>query len=153
MVERSPSGLFTSLFSVLYYCGESFLQTIVAGQAYNTSQCKKAKSFPHNNIRQKIIVAYGSLRDSNVGENGVSWTTFCLSFPGSQKKSDSRKIKASTHISGCFLSFEIMSKHLWQRTIKIWLVKKKWSSGSTCPRQGVSWSTSRGKLTHMIFYT
>ena len=24
MVERSPSGLYTSVFSVLYYCGESF---------------------------------------------------------------------------------------------------------------------------------
>ena len=30
MVERSPSGLYTSVFYVLYYCGESFLQKIAA---------------------------------------------------------------------------------------------------------------------------
>ena len=38
MVERSPSGLYTSVFSHLYYGGESFLQKIAAWQAYNASQ-------------------------------------------------------------------------------------------------------------------
>jgi len=42
MVERSPSGLYTSVFSVLYCCGESFWLKIAA--------CRAAifcKSFAH----------------------------------------------------------------------------------------------------------
>ena len=38
MVEGSPSGLYTTVFSVLCYCGESFLQKIAAWQAYNASR-------------------------------------------------------------------------------------------------------------------
>ena len=35
MVERSPSGLYTRVFYVLYYYGESLLQKTAARQACN----------------------------------------------------------------------------------------------------------------------